>query len=479
MIRIRTKLLLYFGVILLLVNGVIYYLYDSSENIMDEYDSSFHRFLLLKEISQQTNEMTEYVNGFIVEKDQVFINEYKENLYALQENKIRLSLEVENENNYVILRNYQNMIESFVKECESTIKAFEQGNIDQYSYHYNQSVKISGFILESTLSLINSELTDYQNFYDELSHRNSNYQLMGIFLVVSIFIFCTLLAILISRGITKPIHKLALAAEEISIGKFSGEDIKTNSNDELKLLTETFNEMRKNIRDLVIEIKEQSELDTLLKELELKSLQNQINPHFLFNTLNIIAKLAYLEDANQTSKLIESVSFLLRYNLADLEKPTTLRDEIKLVEEYFTIQQTRFSDRIVFEMDIDDQCVYQLIPRMTLQPIIENAFIHGLEDYEEGARLLLTIYQKQGRTIIDIIDNGVGMDEQTRQKLLNSLNNEEETGKDVHKSGHSTGIGIKNVIKRLEIYFKHKEMVEIESELGKGTLFRIKLPMTN
>lgn len=480
MIRIRTKLLLYFAIIVILVNGVVFYLYNSSKDIMDEYDHSFQRFLLLNEISQQTNKMTEFVNAFIVEKDQVFIDEYDNIRLALLDNKKQLQKEMENEQNYVLLQNYQNMIDSFIKECELTISSFSKGDINEYSSHYNQSVKISGFIVESTLSLINSELTSYQTFYNQLSDLNSNFQVMAIFLVASLLIFCTLLAMVISGGITKPIQRLSQAAEEISAGQFSGEDIKVSTNDELKLLTETFNEMRKNIQDLVIEIKEKSELDSLLKELELKSLQNQINPHFLFNTLNTISKMAYLEEANETSKLIESVAILLRYNLANLDQPTTLKDEINLVKEYFNIQQTRFSDRIVFETAIDESCLQLPIPRMTLQPIIENAFIHGIEDYEEGARLSIVIYKNDDRIYIEVKDNGVGMDEKTRQRLLKSSENElEKNDRTINKTaGHSTGIGVKNVIKRLEIFFKEKEMVEIESQLGKGTIFRIKLPKT-
>ncbi|MBL4952969.1 histidine kinase [Neobacillus sp. OS1-32] len=478
MMPIRIKLLLFFAVIVMLSTGVVFYLYDSSKNIMNEYNQSFQRFLLLNEISQQTNQTTEAVNAFIVEKDKLFMQKYTKLRAELLKNNGRLEKEVENPKNHLLLQNYQNMIESFITECDLTISTFSDGEMEQYPSHYNQAVKISNFIVETTLSLINSELTSYQNFYDQLLHQNTNFKFMTIFLVVSLLILCTLLAIIISGGITKPIQRLSLAAQEISAGQFSGADIKVSTNDELKLLTETFNEMRKNIRRLVKEIKDKSELDKLLKELELKSLQNQINPHFLFNTLNTIAKMAYLENAHETTKLIESVSVLLRYNFVHLEQPTTLEDEISFVKEYFTIQRTRFSDRIVFEMNIDESCLKQPIPRMTLQPIIENAFIHGIENHEEGARLAISIYKKENQVYIDVIDNGAGMDEDTRQRLLHlSESRPENNEKSVHSSGsYSSGIGVKNVIKRLEIFFREKEMVEIESKLGKGTLFRIKLP---
>lgn len=159
-----------------------------------------------------------------------------------------------------------------------------------------------------------------------------------------------MLALWISGGITMPIRRLSNAAKEIANGRLDGEDVHHTSNDELKLLTETFNTMRGNIRVLVSEIQQKSKLDTLLKELELKSLQSQVNPHFLFNVLNTVSKTAYLEEATQTSRLIESVSTLLRYNLSDLNRPSTIRDEMKIVKEYFYIQQARFLTGLILKL---------------------------------------------------------------------------------------------------------------------------------
>src|SRR5699024_2109672 len=103
----------------------------------------------------------------------------------------------------------------------------------------------------------------------------------------------------------------------------------------------------------VQEMEEKSRLAQLLKEMELKSLQNQINPHFLFNTLNTISKLSYMEGAEKTSDLIASVSALLRYNIGNLDRETYLKDEVMIVNEYIFIQQTRFGDRVTFHQDID------------------------------------------------------------------------------------------------------------------------------
>ncbi len=476
MIRIRTKLILYFIILVVLVNAVAFYLYSSSEQIMREYDRSFQRFLLLNEISQQTNTLVEKMNAYIVEKDPAYLHEFNATNKKLRANKKRLDSEVEDKSNYVDLTNYENMLESFLDDSYIAVSAFQNNDINQYSSYFNEATDTSSYILETTMSLINQELTSYQHFYNQLSKRNYYYRLTAVLFLSAVFILCTILAIRISGGITNPIKRLSLAAKEISAGHLSGEDIKVTSKDELKLLTETFNQMRKNIIELVNEIKDKSELDKLLKELELKNLQNQINPHFLFNTLNNIAKMAYLEGAPETTRLIESVSSLLRYNLENIDKPSTLKDEINVVKDYFYIQQTRFGDRISFYTYIDESCMQVPIPRLTLQPIIENAFIHGVESKEEGGSITLSIFKKAEQIFIEVVDDGLGMGPETKTRLLNYVNGEDLHKNEQHKrSGHSTGIGVINVIKRLQLFYQEKDVVEIESELGRGTTFRLKI----
>ncbi|MCM3239963.1 sensor histidine kinase [Heyndrickxia oleronia] len=474
MIRIRTKLLIYFIILVVLVNGVAFFVYDSSEKIMKEYNRSFGRFLLLNEIAQQTNTVVEKMNAYIVKKDPMFQQEFITTSNELRKNKKKLQEEIETQSNFVTLGNYENMLESFLEDSYIAIHAFETGDINQYAAYFNEATNVANFIQETTMSLIDQELTNYQSFFKQLKKRNHYYRLSTIFLLGSLLIICGILAIYISRGITRPIARLSQAAREISAGRLTGRDIEVTSKDELKLLTETFNQMRRNIVGLVNEIKDKSELDTLLKEMELKSLQNQINPHFLFNTLNNISKMAYLEDAHETTRLIEAVSTLLRYNLENIDKPSTLKDEVNCVKEYFYIQQTRFGDRISFKTVIDERCMYANIPRLTLQPIVENAFIHGVESKEEGGRITLTIYQTKDQIVIEVADDGNGMEQSIISQLLKGETNEQRlTGK--RATGHSTGIGVKNVMKRLQLFYQQKDVMDIESKLGEGTVFRLKL----
>ncbi|WP_246031478.1 sensor histidine kinase [Salibacterium salarium] len=229
--------------------------------------------------------------------------------------------------------------------------------------------------------------------------------------------------------------------------------------------------MRKDITEYVEEMKDKAEMDHLMKELELKHLQNQINPHFLFNTLNTVSKMAYLEDADDTSHLIDSVSALLRYNLGDLEKSVTLKDEIEVVQSYFHIQQTRFQGRIHFSVEIEETELNRRVPRLILQPLVENAFIHGVESLEEGGTISLRVYQQQKYTIVEVEDNGIGMEKEQIQGIQSPNN----IASDGHV-GHSTGLGLTNVIRRLQLFYQLEDVVEIESEPSGGTVVRLFLP---
>ncbi|MEH7073110.1 sensor histidine kinase [Neobacillus drentensis] len=476
--KIRSKLLLYFIVLVVLLTSVGFFFYKSSEKLMIEYDDSFERFLLLNDISKRTNLISENLRGYLLDKETSYLKDYKKEKFKLIQDQKRLSEEIDNQD--MTYANYKNMIDSFLDECDATIGAFEKDDINSYSNHFNGVLKIASFLQERTLALLNNKLTDYQNFYAQMEKQNHYYKLLSISLFAAAFFLSTLLALWISGGITKPISLLSEAAKQISKGNLAGADIKITTKDELKPLTETFNQMRTNLRQLVTEIKQKSELDKLLKELELRSLQNQINPHFLFNTLNTVSKMAYLEEAEQTSRLIEAVAAILRYNLSDFDKASTLREEVRIVQEYFYIQQTRFGERITFETDIDDDCLDIQIPSLILQPLIENAFMHGVESYEENGVISLHIHRQNGRIYVEVIDNGAGMDEHTKRRLRKYVECiEPEEGFEAEKTkSHSNGIGVKNVIRRLQLFYQRNDICEIESEPMCGTNFRLTIPET-
>lgn len=465
---IRGKLLVYFLVFAVLFQLTAILIFVSSNKLTSAYDDSFQRFLTLNSISQKLDQMFSQTQIFASERNQQeFHHLYQMKYDLLNEKEKLLSHFSSNETQHI--ENYANLIDTFILENELTAGFVLRNDIEQYTYHLDETRNTTRYIREATLELMNTEMTEYQKFYDQLKERNKYFGLFIIFLFSTTIILAIMFALWFSRDVTRPIYQLAEASKEVSKGNFIGKPLDIQSNDEFKLLGDTFNRMRSDIHHLVQEIKDQSELDKLIKDMEMRHLQNQIHPHFLFNTLNTLSKMAYLEDANSTSSLIDSVAGLLRHSLGDINKQVFLRDEIEMVKNYFHIQKVRFSDRVTFQTDIDDTCLDIPIPRLSLQPLVENAFIHGIENREEGGVISVHIYQTNKQIIVEVKDNGVGMSSEKVHQILSMITEGENIG-------HSTGLGLRNVIRRLQIFYQTKRVVDIQSEKGIGTSIRLLIP---
>ena len=211
-------------------------------------------------------------------------------------------------------------------------------------------------------------------------------------------------------------------------------------------------------------------METHLKEAQLKYLQAQINPHFLFNCLNAGAQLAMLEDAERTGVFLEKMADFFRYNVRKMEDDALLWEEVDAVDNYIYILNVRFAGDIHYEKDVDEGIGDFRIPSMILQPLVENAVQHGIHDCMETGKIRMSIHKDGGNLEITVSDNGAGMTAQMIDAVMagKARNNGEDR--------YSTGIAVGNVIDRLELYYKQKGLLTIESDgLGKGTSVHITL----
>ena len=220
---------------------------------------------------------------------------------------------------------------------------------------------------------------------------------------------------------------------------------------------------------LVLDVKAKADLEANLRASELKALQAQVNPHFLFNTLNTIARLALLEGASRTQEVVYALSDLLRDNLRDIDVLRTLEAEMKSVKDYLMIQKMRFGDRIQSYIDIDPSIMTALIPALTLQPLIENAIIHGLEKKVDGGTIHVRGYCMDDTITITVIDTGVGVSMERIRSIFRAE-------KQIKTHGETTGLGIINVHKRIQHYYGSEYGLNIESTIGEGTSNCIRFP---
>ncbi|GAE94300.1 two-component sensor histidine kinase [Gracilibacillus boraciitolerans JCM 21714] len=288
MIKIRTKLLIYFATILLLI--VISFLIreQSNHEVRELYQKNEEYFFLLNEITKQTNQTFQSLQFFVHEpfaENLRLYNEDRENLRVL-EGKLDAR-----ESGGINEENFLNIISDFLGETDQTIEGVNKRNIKQYSASLEEAEETSEYIDEKALNLIDERLTNYQQVAFLLDKKITYTKNMWTMIIFSIIILSILFALWFANGINRTIERLTKAAQEISAGRYSGKDVVVSTKDEFWFLIKTFNEMKKNILESVNDIEEKARLAQLLKDMELKSLQNQINPpHFLFNTLNIIAK---------------------------------------------------------------------------------------------------------------------------------------------------------------------------------------------
>lgn len=213
--------------------------------------------------------------------------------------------------------------------------------------------------------------------------------------------------------------------------------------------------------------KERTELEKSLKEMELKALKNQINPHFLFNTLNTIEILSMMEGASQTPKIVHSLAQLFRHNLYADSDMVSIRQEINSVDSYLTIQKCRFGARLRVTNRIPPNLMELCIPVLTLQPLVENAVIHGVEPLEKKGALKLDGRVEAEDVILQVVDNGIGIPAEKLVQLQLQLS---------RLDSEANKIGLINVQKRCRLHFGPEYGISLDSTAGKGTTVTMKVP---
>ncbi len=301
-------------------------------------------------------------------------------------------------------------------------------------------------------------------------------------IIAGLILFCAFFAGIFIKSITEPVKKLAESAEQISRGNFDVQQVEVKSDDEISLLSTVYYKMVQSIKYYIKEIEQKAELqerlldeenknlrnEALLKQTQLNALQAKINPHFLFNTLNMIKQTAFLEDAQETRIMLETTAQLLRFYLDKAGMNVTLKEELENVANYIYIQNKRLGKRIKINMVSDGTVSNIQIPGLIIQPLLENAIIHGLDDCIRDGEIEVAVMEQDKNIEISVSDNGKGMSAETIDQILS---------KKYVNSNKS--IGMTNVLQRLELFYGESTLMDICSELGAGTKITVTLPKMN
>ncbi|MBQ9862307.1 MAG: sensor histidine kinase [Lachnospiraceae bacterium] len=339
---------------------------------------------------------------------------------------------------------------------------------DSYGKILDVYNKESGYIKQNNglfylcKSVTNKGLTIYT--VDDMSH---NIRIIMLLIGVIVFVFMGIVLITYrstdknSEKYTQDIKKIETAFEAVSNGDFNV-SLNTDSSKEFKTIGSDFNEMLNGLKD---QIEKNKELATNAAFSQLKQLESQLNPHFLFNTLDNIRFMAKI-DAAKADKMIVSLSGILRYTIKDMRQEVPLFEDLDALQYYLNILQIRFNKRFKYEINVGDDIKDCLIPKLLLQPILENAIKYGFEGREKLS-VKIRGYQMADKLVFVCEDDGAGIDEERLSEIRNSLEKEE------NESNH---YGLFNIHRRIKLMYKGDFGLSIDSKINEGCTVRIVLP---
>lgn len=483
-LTIRSKLLYSFLTMIAIFTLVSLFSYYSEQRLLNRIDILLTNNIELKEFRNNIDNMVTSLEQYLISRNFNMLKSYYRYNQAIDTAYPDLNVIEPAPDNLLLLENIRNMTRSFLQQADLAVQAKRARDSSGYHQAFLEVVRYSTNIDWAIDRLITCQLEENSRQYLLISKRLTSIQQLGLILIFGALLFSILSTLWISFRLTTPLEKLAKAAQTISQGDFSVAPLKVASKDEVAVVSLAFNEMASNISKLFAEIKQQSDLaqrlqeqqlqnlsmKNVLREAELHALQSQINPHFLFNMLNAGVQLAIIENAEKSAEYIDKVSTLLRYNLRQLDTPIPLAEELNHLKTYFFILKSRYGDeRFQFKIETDPAVSGIQLPLLTLQPIVENALIHGVEDLESGGRIDVKAFCQDNRVIIQVQDNGKGIEPAILQTFQDSC----------VKSGHTTGLGLQNVRERLQIFFGQDDVFWIDSKLGEGTVITLRLPINH
>lgn len=472
-ITLQTKLLLAFVATTLIILMVNVYMYYNINQMITQLDEIYLSNVSLNELTESLLDVQDNMTDYLNTKTSDAMEEYyrAEQEYSNKINK--LNNITTNNRLQRMEKNIRNISDRYLEMTNQTIEAKRGRNVEKYKIRYEKATELYEYICTYIYSLNNEQFMENTGSYKilSLSLRYTEYVSLTILLVIA---FCNIVIItIITKSITKPIRRLAEKANQVAKGNLEVQLVEVRTHDEIAVVGKAFNKMVISLKEYINQIKDSMEkerqmkerelmMETHLKDAQLRYLQAQINPHFLFNTLNAGAQLAMMEEADRTYEYIQNVAEFFRYNVKKNKETVTLEEEIELVDNYIYILNVRFSGDIQYEKRIEEEVKGQLsrirIPSMILQPIVENCINYGIRNIEWQGLVVLSVYERENYVCISIKDNGIGISKEMLSGIMNNQIKESDVSTD------SNGVGLNNVISRLQLFFDDEDAFEILSD---------------
>lgn len=365
------------------------------------------------------------------------------------------------------IRGILSCLDSLEKAVDQMIENSSRGS------GYTENVSIWENDIQGLCSMIQNYITQYtyyeimnmEDLQNELKVHIQQSMSSFIVLVIAALLLGLLLSAMITRSVTEPLNNLRKTAERLGRGDLTARADLCNL-EEINVLTRTFNYMNNQIAELM-ERTRQEQMN--LRETELKLYQEQVNPHFLYNTLDSIVWMAESGNNQQVVDMTMDLSDFFRTVLSGGKDFITVDEEEKHIRSYLKIQKIRYEDILDYSITMDPSIGQRKVLKMLLQPVVENALYHGIKNKRGGGKIVIRGYEKDGGLLFLVEDNGIGMDAAGLEALRQKLENETESAEDQEKGG----FGMYNVAQRIRMHYGAESGITVESEKGMGTRVKI------
>jgi len=471
-----------FGVFILLVLSTTYILF-SSIKMQEIADNSFQKERYLKSIQESLLDYQKPLLEYLSTRSSNALAKLLIDSQLLR-NRIPVGMPRSRHPTELREREIYALIRAFLNRADTAVDEKRGRNIAGYIPLYEEMTRLLGYINAEIETISTDRFRDQLDAYGELIADSQKIQLFNLLFIVFVSLFSILWLLRAVEKMTDPMVRLSSMATELSDGNFGIEDIRMSSIYEIDHVVEAFNRMKNEIRKYIDEIRWQENLkqeymqekmrnlkmEDLVRRMEIYTLQAQMNPHFLFNTLNTGMQLAIVEGADRTGEYMEYLSLLFRHNIRNKDSIVPLRHEIEGLKYYFYILKVRFPKNLELTLDYPEELLDTCrVPVSILQPLVENCVVHAFKSREGRFSIYVSAEKRRSDLVLTVADNGCGIPADVVDALLHPLPIEELS---------TRVMGLENVIQRLYFFYPDKkDVIDIRTAVDAGTTIALRIDM--
>ena len=426
---IRVKLVEIFLIVSVTVFVIVIFIYYNLNRTIGEIDTVYNSNIQFNDLSANVNNIQDSLYQYLNTKSSDSLEDYYRYTQDYQDLLEGLNQDTVSGSQELAEKNIYNLSQTYLDLTDNAVEKKRGRDAQGVRETYEQTEEIYGYIRANINSVNTSAFITNAQSYSSLRVVLSYMTAFSICILFAVMAVAVGWIVIMTRSITRPLIELANSATEIARGNMEVDFPIVETGDEVSAVAKACNKMIESIRNYIEETKRNYERENELaanelrmkndlNEAQLKYLQAQINPHFLFNSLNAGAQLAMMEGAEKACMFIQNMADFFRYNVRKMEKDVTLQEELQLVDNYIYILNVRFAGDIHYTAQIDERLLGASMPSMILQPIIENSVNHGIREKEGEGHIRLHVWADENDICIEIDDDGIGIDPATAHKIM-------------------------------------------------------------